>query len=161
MRFTFQSPQSGFTLAELIAVILIVGILSVSAAAMFGRGGFDTAGYADLAQAQVAYARKVAIAQRRTTTVTFNTPPNTVSLTICAANPCAGTVPVTSPSGAGNFNSLAPAGVVLTTNPATGSFTFDPLGRPSGFAGLLTVTVSGSGSFPFLVEQETGYVHKP
>ncbi len=159
MRFTFQSLQSGFSLAELIAVILILGILAVSATAFFDRGGMDTAGYADLAQAQVAYARKVAIAQRRTATVTFNTPPNTVSLTICAANPCAGTVPIASPSGAGNFDSLAPAGVALATNPVTASFTFDPQGRPS-FAGLLTVTISGSGSYPFFVEQETGYVHK-
>jgi MSHA pilin protein MshC len=153
-----QSPQSGFTLAELIAVILIVGILSVSATAFFGRGGFDTAGYADLAQAQVAYARKVAIAQRRTVTVSFGANP-TVSLTVCTDAACTLTVAVPSPSGSGNFDSTAPAGVTLSTSPVTASFTFDALGRPS-FAGNLAVTISGSGSYPFTVEQETGYVHK-
>jgi len=155
-----RAKQSGFTLAELIAVVLIVGILSVSATALFGRGGFDTAGYADLAQAQVAYARKVAIAQRRTATVTFNSPPNTVSLTICQDFPCGlPVVAIPSPSGAGNFDSVAPAGVALATNPVTAAFSFDPQGRPS-FAGNLTVTISGSGSYPFTIEQETGYVHK-
>jgi MSHA pilin protein MshC len=162
MRFTFQPQQSGFTLAELVAVILIVGILSVSATALFDRGGFDTAGYADLAQAQIAYARKVAIAQRRTVTVTFNDPtppPSTVRLAVCPTFACATTVPIPSPSEAGNFDSLAPAGVVLATNPDTTTFTFSPLGQPS-FAGNLTVTISGSGSYPFTIERDTGYVHK-
>ena len=156
MRFTFQSAQSGFTLAELIAVILIVGILSVSATAFFGRGSFDTAGYADLAQAQVTYARKVAIAQRRTTTVTIGA--NTISLTVCTDAACTSSVAVPSPSGSGGFTSTAPSGVTISTSPNTPSFTYDALGRPS-FAGNVVVTISGSGSYPFTIEQETGYVH--
>lgn len=151
--------QSGFTLAELVAVILIVGILSVGAASLFDRKSFDTAGFADQAQNAFAYAQKVAVAQRATVRVALTA--TTVTLVVCTApqpTPCSTTVPVPAVAGSGNFVSTAPGGVTLSTAPATASFTFDALGRPS-FAGNLAVTITGSGSRTFTVEQETGYVH--
>jgi MSHA pilin protein MshC len=160
MKHMPQTNEAGFTLAELVAVILIVGILSVGAASLFDRKSFDTAGFADQAQNAFAYAQKVAVAQRTTVQVTLTA--TTITLVVCTAaqpTPCSTTVPVPAVAGSGNFVSTAPGGVTLSTVPATATFTFDALGRPAGFAGNLAVTVTGSGSRTFTVEQETGYVH--
>ena len=96
----------GFTMTELVAVLIIVAILAVSAASVIGRRGFDTASFADQARVQIAYAQKVAVAARRSVTVTVAA--NAISLTMCADATCATTVPVPSPQGEPTFVRTAP-----------------------------------------------------
>ena len=72
-----------------------------------------------------------------------------------AAGGCTG---VASPTGEVPFRVAITAPVTATAV----TFQFDGLGRPRTSAGALagqqTITVTYDGSYPFVVEQETGYV---
>jgi MSHA pilin protein MshC len=144
----------GFTLTEIVVVIAIVGILSVFAAARFTRGSFDTKATYDKLFAQVTYARKVAIAQRRPVLVAIA--PTQSTLCYFAGGLCLGPVP--GPTGP---SFVVPFGGASVT---TSSFWFDGLGI-AGATGCVnpgdrfTITVSGDGSHSFTVECDTGYVH--
>jgi len=144
----------GFTLTELVAVLVIVAVLAVFASGVFNRRAFDTASFADQARIQLAYAQKVAIAARRNVTVTVAG--NAITLTMCADAACGTSVPVPSPQGEPTFVRAAPSGV--TVAPAT-TFTFSPLGD-TNLASNLTLTVTGDGIRTITVESTTGYVHE-
>lgn len=142
----------GFTLPELVAVMVIAAILAIGATAMFDRRSFDAAGFADEVRAQLAYGQKVAIAARRS--VTAAVAGNTVALTMCADAACGSTVPVASPQGESTYSRSAPAGVSIGPD---ATFSFNALGAPNAGAAL---TVSGGGvSRVITVEAGTGYVH--
>jgi MSHA pilin protein MshC len=139
----------GFSLAELIAVILVVSILSVFAVTRFSGSFATTRGFYDELLSQVQYARKVAIAQRRSVFVRIEA--TEALLCYNAAGACTG---VASPTGSLPFRVGIPAGVSAT--PAT--LEFDALGRYPA-AGQFVVTVADAdGSLQFRVEQETGFV---
>lgn len=142
----------GFTLTELVAVMLIAAILAVSASSVFGRRGFDAAAYGDQVRAQLAYAQKVAIAARRGVTVTIAG--NAVALTMCADAACASTVPVPSPQGEASFVRTAPAGITIGPN---STFTFSALGDTS-LGTNLVVAITGDAVRNLTVEAATGYV---
>lgn len=58
--------QSGFTLIELIVVIIIVGILAITVIPRFAnKSNFEARGYYDNTLAFLQYAQKTAVAQRR------------------------------------------------------------------------------------------------
>lgn len=151
--------DSGFTLVELVTVMIIIGILAVFAAPrLTDRSGFQSRGFYDQAQAIVRYAQKIAVAQRQS-------PPKppvfvvigAAGIQVCYDAACA--TAVTDPATGGALALAAPAGVTLT--PAT-SFSFDGAGSPS-FAAQLAVTVNSAGvgdiNRVFFVEAQTGYVH--
>lgn len=144
--------ERGFTMTELIAVMLIAGILAVSATSVFGRRGFDAAAYTDQVRAQIAYAQKVAIAARRTVTVTIAG--NAVALTMCADAACASSVPVPSPQGEASFVRSAPSGV--TVGPDR-TFTFSALGD-TNLGSNLVLAVAGDAVRNLTIEASTGYV---
>ena len=128
-----------------------MSILTVVVAANSSSGFARTRGAYDELLSQVQYARKVAIAQRRSVFVRID--PAQSLLCYSAAGTCTGADAVISPTGGAPFRIGAPAGV---TFPAL-TLQFDALGRYPA-AVPLVVTVTGDGSLAFTVEHETGYV---
>src|ERR1041384_1595278 len=149
-----RSRARGFTLTELVAVMLIVAILAVTATSVFDRRTFDTAAFADQTFAQLAYAQKVAVAARRNVTVSVSG--NTISLAMCTDAACTSTVPVPSPQGEASFSRTAPAGITVASSNA--SFGFTALGGLNVGANV-TLTVTGDVARNLTVESVTGYVH--
>lgn len=139
----------GFTLVELIAVMMIVGVLAVVAVPrFFGSGGFDSRSFYDQTIATLRYAQKAAIAQHRFVCVAFTA--NSITLTQGTTNACGGTL--ASPAGTAAYVINAPNGVTLAGG---ANFNFNSVGQPS--AGQ-SITVSGY-AVPITVEAVTGYVH--
>lgn len=159
----------GFTLTELVAILVILGVLAAVAIPRFiGQRGVDARAFHDQCQAVVRYAQKVAVAQRRT--VYVDVAANRIG--VCYDAGCGAKVPPppgfrhatdaalancaeSNPDNPAWLCAGAPTGVTLSP-PA--SFNFNGLGQPN-LAGTLTITVAGEGSRTFVVERETGYVH--
>jgi MSHA pilin protein MshC len=157
-----RDSQSGFTMVELIVVMIVIGIMAVTVLPRFDLlKGFDEVGYRDKVRATLEYARKSAVAQRRYVRVTAAG--NGLSLDISSADPDAG-FPAAFPRtltlpGSGTNVIAPPSGGTLTAS--VSPLVFDALGRPWTSAGVLiaaasTYAVSGN---TVTVEAETGYVH--
>jgi MSHA pilin protein MshC len=153
----------GFTLIELIMVLLLVGILAIFVLPRLDlTRGFDEVGHRDALRGTLEFARKAAVSERRNVRVTLAG--NNLSLSIDNDNPegaAAGTFPrnlaLPAPDRhcGGPVNQLcAPSGVTVA-GPAT--LTFSPLGRAT--AASYDYTVTGSTTFTLTVEAETGHVH--
>lgn len=149
--------QRGFSLVELIMVMVIVGILAaVVAPRFFDANVFKSRGFADQVQATLRYAQKEAIAQHRLVCVTLAS--TSVTLTIASTSAAVTCTPPL-PLPAGGSSITAPSGVTLTSSPVAPpvSFNFDALGAT---AVTQTITVSGATN-NIVVEAVTGYVHSP
>jgi MSHA pilin protein MshC len=152
--------QMGFTMVELIVVMILIGILSaIAAPRFFDNSTFQSRGFADQVQASLRYGQKEAIARRRLVCVTFPTTTRMVLRTTANFTDIACNTDLVSPSGsypAGQttYTVDAPTGVTLSGYAA---FNFDALGKPSSAQAII---VSGAPS-NIVVEAETGYVHSP
>lgn len=145
--------RQGFTLIELVMVVILVGIIALTAVPrFFDRSVFESRGFADQVQASLRYAQKIAVAQRRFACVAFTA--TTVTLTTDTSSACAPGTALPA-AGSANYVITAPSGVTLTGPPA--GFYFDALGRPSG---ARTIAIAGVAN-NIVVEAETGYVHSP
>lgn len=141
--------QDGFTLVELIAVLMIVGIVAaVAIPRFFDRNLFDSRSFYDQVIATLRYAQKAAIAEHGFVCVGYAA--NGITLTYGATAACGSNL--TSPTGQTPYAITAPNGVTLGGGSA---FSFDALGRPSA---AQSITVSGYAA-AITVEAETGYVH--
>ena len=154
----------GFTLIELIMVIVILGVLAVFAAPrLFDSNDIYARGFHDETLGYLRYAQKTAIAQRRTVCVTFGGS-NSTTLTI-AANAatfdCTTAGTLSGPNGAAPVVLTAMPGVAYTAAPT--SFNFNGLGQPitSLGAAMATQTIQvASVDRSVIVEAATGYVHE-
>lgn len=157
VRMNSLIKNRGFTLVELITVMVIVGILAVSALPrFFDKNTFDERGFHDQVISTLRFAQKTAIAQHRFVCVAFAA--NSITLTydpisFSAAHTtatCPGTV-LTSPTGETPYTVTAPSGVSLSGY--TTPMYFDALGRAS-------VAQNITAPLPAItVDAETGYVH--
>jgi MSHA pilin protein MshC len=128
--------RRGFTLIELVTVMVIVGILAVSVLPRFFTvSDFEDRGSADQVKSLLRFAQKTAIAQHRAISVGISggaaTPNCTTTLT------------------GGNLT------CEVKSATANKTVTFDALGRPVPNAAD-AVTVGGTS---ITIEAETGYVH--
>jgi MSHA pilin protein MshC len=162
LRPRLGNNQGGFTLIELIMVIVIVGILAIAVAPRFlGVDVFKSRGFADQVQATLRYAQKEAIAQHRNVCVAMTA--SDIALTIANANPSVATSPCNTnlvlPGQSSNKISTPSASITLSA----ATFNFDALGKPWDVLGVTPSSVKKSiaisGANNIFVEAETGYVH--
>ncbi|MGC8733074.1 MAG: type II secretion system protein [Halothiobacillaceae bacterium] len=143
----------GFTLMELVMVMVLLGILAVVAVPRLKDAAFNEYGYFEETLSAVRYARQAAIAANAHVTVALS--PS--AFRVCQGDSCPGSSYLNNPAkglpwdGSARGQGLAPQGVSIATS--ISSLTFDGLGRPSA-SGSLAI-----GSHTLTIEPETGYVH--
>lgn len=149
----------GFTMMELITVIVLMGILSAVVLPRFtSRLEFEGRGFFNQTEAMIRYAQKTAIAQRRNVSVQIDNSAKLICLTYSAASLNCAVEGVLNPHGTGFFSETAPANVNFNV---TTTITFTALGRLAGNANVqVIVTQLGApDAGTITVEAATGYVH--
>ena len=154
-----RPPARGFTMVELIAVLLLVGVLAVVALPRLdGTLGLRGTAWRDQVLAATLQARSLATGHRRLVCLTVAT--GAVQMTMASANPassCNTTLP--GPDGDARW-AVDPASLAVTVNPA-GTLYLQPDGRvTSDGAGLTAVNVSIAiaGETALQITGETGHV---
>ncbi len=149
--------SGGFTLVELVMVIVVIGILSFYAVArMSQRSDSDAHGYAEQLASVMRYAQKAAVAQRRTIYVNIDSGTGRAWACLDAATACA--QPLMAPAG-GALDVTAPQGVALSTSGAA-QMSFDAMGRPSFSSAVQLQVTSASANFTVRIEPDSGYVQR-
>jgi MSHA pilin protein MshC len=182
---SFRPLQAGFTIVELVTVIIVMGILGAVAVGRFhDNNAFDNRAYADQAKTIIRYAQKLAIAQNRNIFVRSDGN----SFAACSAAACGGTNVIASPAGTNSGSSATktycqqsggyaalwlcegrPSTVTVssdTSRPEFGSggyFFFDAMGRPynrdgSDMTAMTLTFASGGNTLRLAIDAETGYV---
>ena len=143
---------AGFTLIEMVVVIVLVGILSVVVLPRFAdQSIFDSRGFYDETLSTLRYAQKTAVAQRRPVCATFTATSVTLQIAanfggMCNTNltPLNGSVPYTIKARGTIQYSAVPAAI-----------TFNPDGSASPGASIQVTGAAGA----ITVVPETGYVY--
>jgi MSHA pilin protein MshC len=164
--FASKARQSGYSVVELVIVLVLMGILAANAMPRFFEASrFDEMGYADAVESALRYAQKLALASRCEVRVEVTSAgyalfrrqrqPSDPPAPAC---PSGGfTVAVNRPGGQ-TWTGAAPTGIGVGTL----DIYFDAWGSPydtaSGAAQTATVTLA-IGARSISLEPETGYAH--
>ena len=138
----------GFTLAELVIVIVVAAILAAIAIPQFNLREIDAAWFHDQVRSGVRYAQRTAVAQRRCVFVSVT--PTQLRLLYGDAACSITAIQVRDLARDAAFELNAPTGITLSAAP--NPFSFNGLGQPSSAA---TVSVDGK---VVTVNAESGYV---
>jgi MSHA pilin protein MshC len=179
--------DAGFTLVELVAVLVITAILAAFALSrFFNKPNYDVFGYFNQAEAIIRYGQKAAIAGGTNVYVRLNG----TSVALCYNAACTSMVTAPSGSNSGSSATLTACGGstiwYCEATPSTVTYTalntlsttyvgpsalfyFSPQGKPyntgdsepvTNFNSQLSVQLTAaSTNYTIYVERETGYVH--
>jgi prepilin-type N-terminal cleavage/methylation domain-containing protein len=154
-----RSSSHGFTLPELIAVLLLVGILLVSAMPrLLSALTIRDDGWRDQFVAALRYAHTVAVSHRRLVCATVGA--TSVTLSIASANP-ASSCSVALPGVDGQAQAATSDGGAAATISPAGVLYFQPSGRVStdGAGSSIAVrTIAIAGQAAIVLIGETGHV---
>lgn len=154
-----RSSERGFTLPELIAVLLVAAVLAVTVMPKLdGALSLRNDTWRDEVVAALRTAHQTAVSHRRL--VCASVSGSSITLSIAAANPasaCSASLP--GPDGAAAYTTSS-AGTTASVSPA-GTLYFQPSGRVTSDGAGSTVssrTISISGTSAITVVGETGHV---
>jgi len=160
--------HKGFTLTELVMVIILVSIIAVFAAPRLSNVSITESGvFKDKLRADIRYAQNLAMTQNQRYRVYINTAPGPTPNGYAVMNDANGNgiwgeanEIAQDPAGGGNLvvvlNSGTYAGITVST-PAGGYIEFDSLGQPTAGAGAV-LTISPGGS-TITITSQTGAVN--
>lgn len=143
-----MKARNGFSLVELVVVLLIAGILAAMAIPYLADTESKTSWYYEQVKAAVRFAQRQAVAQRRSVYVCVQT--GSISLGYDAA--CSGAAAQSGAMIQVPQQLSAPSGAVLSST--TTPFSFNALGQPQPNSDI-TLSVGGRS---ITVTMETGYV---
>lgn len=165
-----RRQEAGFTLIELIIVLLISTIILAVAIPRFAtREQFEARGFAEQTLSAIRYAQKLAVAsgcdiEVNLSSAGYNLKQRTGQDSKTCASTSTFSVDVRNPSLATAFADATPSGITVSGGAL--SFYYDKIGRPKDpgtdapLTSAKTITVSGAGSsWTLTVEPESGYVH--
>ena len=159
-----RSAREGFSLIELVAVLVIIGALAVFAAPRLNITGFSQYSFHEELLAAARHAQKTATATRCSVEFTVDPTGDTYAATFDDAGPpgpagagpanCTAGNALLAPGRGGDLAGAAPDGVDITAHTPDSTITFDGFGVPSQGH---TITLDGGRQV--VVEASTGYVH--
>jgi MSHA pilin protein MshC len=147
-----SSRSKGFTLTELVVVMVIAVIISAFAISRMNTSSFEAEGFSNQLAATMRYAQKIAIAQRRSVAVAIT------STTVALTYPGMGGTALRKPPGTEAYTLSVPSNVTLSGTLVPSTVTFSALGAVAT-GGTLIVSGSDLAPVTITVETETGYVH--
>ena len=145
--------NEGFTLIEVIAVLIILGIIVAVAASRMGANQNDLIPQADIVKSHLRFAQLKALADDSSSTSTWGIAFSGTFYTL--QNNLATATTATLPGASDGTRNTLPSGVTVVAS--VSPVTFDSWGSPAG--GAQTVTLSqGGGSITINIANITGYI---
>lgn len=151
-------PARGFTVIELVTVLVIVGALAVFVVPRLNPEGFDRFGFRQEVLSAARFAQKTAMASGCDVALAVSAGADTVSLSYRTGgddSSCGGggfADPVRDPASGGPFSLAAPDGIDITGG---GTVVYDGFGDPSN-----PLNVAFAGGPGITIEPVTGYAHE-
>jgi MSHA pilin protein MshC len=151
--------QSGFTLIELVMVLVLLSILSVVALPkFFDDEAFRKRGYCNAVVSAFSYGQKLALAEG--CDIRVRTSSSGVDL--FRRESCDGSssfnLAVTHPGKGGNYSETAPAGITLSSS----TVIFDAMGRArNAFGATSDFAITVGGNMDIRIIGETGFINAP